>query len=342
MLRMYLILVLAGFALTACQQTQLTYAANTGAAAVEPVFRQQALSNFAKLLDNPAALPSQVNLASGTLQANSSVTPSVSFPLSSMFASALAITPTGVTNTGTTTTAGASSTLSGSYGFQLQFVVNPLTDTIALHNLQTIYMAVLCNSLSSEKQRNFECDRFAQAKGYVPPRMYSETNKLVLDPYYLNPPLCIRCPKNPDPNNLIDASQADTLPPAPLVAEQWLYWTTDATPSKGPEGYVSLGSAEGIHFYATKESIFSDFMLATLPLPAPSPTRYPPKQAIPLARPETGVGVAPGGRTPQVRPQPTQPPSAPLFTPQQIPGSSEPAAPLFRNFVPQGILPPPS
>src|SRR5205814_9684873 len=103
--------------------------------------------------------------------------------------------------------------------------------------------------------------------------------------------------------------------------------TADASASSGPEGYVYLGSAEGRRFYARRESMFSDFMLATLPLPAPSPPRYPSKQATPAGPPKTTTGVAPRTETPHVRPK-LIPPTTP--TPQQIPGSSEPVAPLFR------------
>ena len=119
--------LLVGFALTACQTSHLTYATASGASAVEPIYRDQALSNFAKLLDEPNALPSQISLVTGTMQTNSSVTPNVTFPLSSMFARAIS-----ATTTDTTSTAGASATIQGSLGFQLNYIVAAPTDTLVL------------------------------------------------------------------------------------------------------------------------------------------------------------------------------------------------------------------
>jgi len=85
--------------LTGCDVTRLTYATTSGGEVVEPTYRDQTLTNLSKLLDEPGVLPSEIYLQTGVMQTNSSVTLSVTFPLSSMFAKTVSATISQTTTT---------------------------------------------------------------------------------------------------------------------------------------------------------------------------------------------------------------------------------------------------
>jgi len=71
-------------ALAGCDSDRLTYTTASGAASVvSPIYHDQALNNLANLIAEPNTIPSQVTLQTGIMQTNATLTPSVSFPLSS-------------------------------------------------------------------------------------------------------------------------------------------------------------------------------------------------------------------------------------------------------------------
>ena len=333
----------APLVVSACQAAQVTNANTAAADAVEPIYRDQVLSNLSRLIDEPNAIPSQVKLVTGTNQASGTFTPSVTFPLSSMFARTVSATPTQVTST-----AGAGSTLSGSLGYQLTYNTTPTTEIIDLQNLRAIYMAVLCSGKGTRAAIDDVCASFSLREAYTPPRIYDSADKLVFDGYYLEPPLCILC-LNPQtiksaPNTAfvdIDRRALDIV--NVLNPEsKWLYWL-DLGSIEEPQGTVFIGQSGGRRFYAQSYQKFADFVLKTLPLPA-SPSR-PIAAAVSLSVPSPPVPAPAPIVPPVARPAPVpaprapQPAPAPVQVPLQIvPGSTEggTARPLF---VPQ-VLPP--
>lgn len=328
---------------SACQTAQVTNANTAAADAVESIYRDQVLSNLSRLIETPNALPSQVKLVTGINQASGTFTPSVTFPLSSMFARTVSATPTQIT-----TTAGAGSTLQGSMGYQLTYNTTPATEILDLQNLRAIYMAILCSGEGSRSALGNVCRSFDLHEAYTPPRVYDSTDKLVFDGYYLQPPLCILCLS---PQTITSASNTAFVLIDPKALDivdvlnpksKWLYWV-DPGGIAEPQGTVFIGQSGGRRFYATSYQKFADFVLTTLPLPA-SPSRplaaavslsvFPPSRAAPVP------GVPPVAKpAPAPTPGVPKPAPAPVQVPLQVvPGSTEggTARPLF---VPQ-VLPP--
>jgi hypothetical protein len=124
--------------LGACEGEQLSYNAVDVSSQIGHIYVEQVMGNFARILKNKGTLPSQATLATGLIQVTNSVTPSVTFPLSNTFASAVA-----GAITRTTTTAGAGMTLGGSVAWQQQFGIIPIGDPFTLRNLGFLYRAVL-------------------------------------------------------------------------------------------------------------------------------------------------------------------------------------------------------
>ncbi len=307
---------------------------NTAAAdAVEPIYRDQVLSNLAKLLDAPNTLPSQIKLLSGTNQSSGTLSPTVTFPLTRMFASTVSSAPSH-----TTTTAGAGATLGGNLGYQMTYSTAPTTEIIDLLNLRAVYMAALCSTDQSGASPPVGCNGFDLRDQYTPPRVYDSKNRLVFDGYFLQPPLCILCLSSTvissTPNMAYvaidrkDLEVADTLKPN----AKWLYWTEAGKSSGLPPGAVPIGESGGREFYATSYAKFARFVLETLPLPAsptrtsgeatilPPPAPPPPPQSPPkashLSPEERRLLLAPNPN-PNPRPTPAPPPST------VVPGSPE-------------------
>jgi hypothetical protein len=186
------------------------------------------------------------------------------------------------TTTETTTTAGAGSTIQGRLGFQLNYTVTAPNDMLVLMNQRAIYMAALCNSVKASDSPYYECSKFDLHLAYTPPRMFGpkDNNKLIFDPYFLLPPICVLCVKPPGrfPVNIDTRDKLDIIP---ILAKKWLYWFDLKTPSASnspPEGSVYIGDAGGRRFYASSYADFADFVLMTLPLPASLPRSAPTTQ----------------------------------------------------------------
>jgi hypothetical protein len=253
-------------------------------------------------------IPSQATLSAGVVQITNTVTPTIMFPLSNMFAIAA-----GTTVTNTTTTAGAGLSLGASVAWQQNFTVQPVSDPFLLRNLGILYRAVLYP------------DAKYVLKSYKPPRIYDRLDHLVPDPYYLQRPLCVLCLNDPNDPPLTDArSDLDAkTTPNEVFTDHWLTWSRYVgppdCPAEVPADKMCLGSSGGFAFFLQKEKLhdFTNFVLLTLP-PTVSPTRFtslagpavlPPAQPAPK-KPRKGEP------TPAVVPEPQ-------IVPQYAPGPAE-------------------
>jgi hypothetical protein len=247
-----------------CQSAQLSSNTIDVAATIAPIYVAQVLGNFAKFVDQPESLPSQATLQAGIIQTTNSLTPSISFPLSSMFASAL-----GSTLTKTTTTAGASMTIGASVAWQQNFTVQPINDPFSLRDLGVLYRAVITGKGIKED--------------YQAPRVYDRHDQLVPDPYYLQEPLCVLCLNDPNKPPLSDNRKEllDKTHLNPIFSDlPWLYWIKASQPSATGcpaafEGWICIGTSDGYAFYVQKDRVqhLIDFILLTLPLPQ-APARF--------------------------------------------------------------------
>lgn len=310
--------------LSACE-AQVRDANTSSADTIEPIYRDQVLSNLSKLLDTPNILPSQAKLGQGQNQSSGTFSPSVTFPLTSMFTSTVS-----AMSGHTTTTAGAGATLGGNLGYQLTYQTAPITEVTDLMNLRAIYMAVLCASDVSKTAISADCANFDLKELYTPPRLYDSQGKLVFDGYFLQPPICVLC---------LDAATISSMPSSAFVAvnknslaiadvlrqdNKWLYWAP--TGAAGPAGTVYIGQADGRRFYSKSYAKFADFILKTLPLPvSPGRTIMPAVTLAPLApaveqAPQPSEALQLRALRPQ-RKQPAPPP------PVQVPLPKQPAPP---------------
>jgi hypothetical protein len=287
------------FLLGGCQSAQLTSNTIDVSATIAPIYVAQVLGNFSKFVDQPENLPSQATLQAGIVQTTNTLTPSISFPLSNMFANAM-----GNTITRTTTTAGAGMTIGASIAWQQNFTVQPVNDPFSLRNLSVLYRAVITGKGISED--------------YQPPRVYDRHDQLVPDPYYLQEPLCVLCLNDPNNPPLTDDRRellAKTHLNAIFLNRPWLYWINapvDECPA-APDGWVCIGTSGGYAFYVKKDRLqyFIDFVLMTLPLqqaparftsitPPGQPGAPPPKRGAPETIPRLVPGPAEGTQRPNL------------------------------------------
>lgn len=123
--------------LLGCASTQLTYNTLDVGGSIESIYRRQTLLNLSKTIDDNWALPSQFEIAAGTVQTSNSVTPNVTFPVST------AVARNGSAVVTSLTRAGAGMTVAANDGWQQSWTVAPVTETVQLRQLRAIYRKVL-------------------------------------------------------------------------------------------------------------------------------------------------------------------------------------------------------
>ena len=228
------------------------------ASTVDGLVTKQVLDNLSKIIDNPLAIPAQVDIAAGSATTINSITPSLSDPYTkavtttSTFASAVAAA---TTNTTTNTTTRASSPQSASLGvsdsWQQNWTIAPITGSDDLRRLRALYRYQFSgdkNELKTEypliKQTRtatvklpagaVECPlgkvwsdkdhKYVDSAGDCSESVPVEAN----DPSFLELPGCVLCSKSVERK----LYTYDTLPKTdrkdlyvnPRIPTRWLYW----------------------------------------------------------------------------------------------------------------------
>jgi hypothetical protein len=249
-------LALSGvLAATGCASTQLNYNTLDIASTVESVYTRQILMNLSRTIDEPYAMPSQIDLSAGVIQTSNSVTPSTTTPLSRT------ITRNGLDVVTTAVTAGTTATVGVGDTWQQNWTISPISDANTLRNLRALYRYVVWGADLVDE--------------YHIPRM-AKDGSYRINPYMLEQPHCVLC-KEP----------AGKLQPNDnLHRGKWLYWTSyggSVAPERLPPpgvAVVNLGHygnhdllmlAE--HYY---KGYLSDFTLFMLPNAVPSETANKP------------------------------------------------------------------
>jgi hypothetical protein len=227
----------------ACASTQLNFNTLDIAASVSDLYARQVLENLSRTIDDPTALPSQLDLSGGVVQTNFTVTPSANSPLSRSVARGAsgAVTSTTLPNAG--------ATLSVSDSAQQNWSVVPVSDSNSLRNLRALYRyAVGAGNLND----------------YSPPFSVNSKGQKVYDSFFISPPHCVRC----GPNLKINVK---------LDFPGWLYWRTDigvAVPEHLPpadEPVVDLGhfGHHSLMVLTRQYEDFNNFVLFTMPTVKP-------------------------------------------------------------------------
>jgi hypothetical protein len=221
--------------LTGCASAQLNYNTLDIAESVGSLYVRQALINLSRTIDNPTSIPSQIEIAAGSVQTSNSITPSINEPLTK------AITSSGTGAVTSTVLAGSALNIGASNGWQQNWTISPITDGDNLRNLRALYRYVVVGSNLREEYR---------------PPLSLKNDKYVFDPYALQQPHCVLCTAALIPNRKLHTG--------------WLYWTSDnpSVPARlPPEGVeiVDLGHWGKHELFMSAESYqrgyLSDFVL---------------------------------------------------------------------------------
>jgi len=241
-----------------CASKQLNYNTLDLASTVDSLETKQVLDNLSKIIDNPLAIPAQVDLAAGSATTSNSITPNISDPYTkavtttSTLASAAAAT---VTNTTTNTTTKASSPqsigLNVSDTWQQNWTIAPITGSDDLRRLRALYRYEFSgdtHALKAEypliKQTRTATIKMPAGSVECPlGKIWSEKDKKYVDsngdcsesvpiqandPSFLELPGCVLCSR-PSTHKLYTY---DTLPKTdirdlyvnPQIPTDWLYW----------------------------------------------------------------------------------------------------------------------
>jgi hypothetical protein len=245
-------LVLAG-----CASTQLNYNTLEISSTIDSVYTKQTLGNLSKFIDDPHAIPSQVILAGGTFQTVNTLTPSVTFPLTTQVADTVTNSISAVTAASARTVAGAGAGISGTNTAQQNYTVAPLNDANTLRNQQALYRhAVFGTSLIEH---------------FTTPRVFFQ-NAFYDDPYQLQLPHCVLCAVKQG----VFTNKKPEVRENPSLPGKWLYWDDDpAFKQLQPfEDFIALGHY-GRHDLFMKKTdymagVLTKFVLFTLPNTAPA------------------------------------------------------------------------
>jgi hypothetical protein len=236
-----------------CASTQLNYNTLDLSSNIDSLVTKQALVNLSKFIDDPNAIPSQVDLSAGTIQTSNAITPSVTFPLTNQVAEGFQLAKAVTTLSGTTTTAGAGAGLSGTNIQQQNWNVSPLTDANTLRNLQALYKYAVYG--------------YPLRDDYTPSRIFFN-NEFFPDPYQLQPPHCVLCTNN----SYKALTKNPSLHVNPKLHHNWIYWTADPNNPFGPppgEPLIDLGYYGSHELYMTKSDydagVLTNFVFFLLP-----------------------------------------------------------------------------
>ena len=267
--------------------------------------------------------------------------PSVTFPLSNMFARLSSAAPST-----TTTTAGAGATLLGTVSWQQNFNITPITDQFTIRNIGVLYRAV---ALCDPKAPGALLEPYVPSRankndiGYQVPRIYNRADELVPDPYYLARPNCVLCLKERTMPPTHDTELADTtVRNEKVFGECWLFHRkiTDSQDTRIPKidekqtEYLGRSGSNIFYIKRGRYDAFAEFLILTLPI-SPAPTRFASIAGTTTEPQGKGKGRR---RGPPKRAEPEQ---APVPNTQQlVPGPAEGNTRPGLLFVP-GIQSPP-
>jgi hypothetical protein len=128
---------------TGCASTQLNHNTLDLASSVGDIQTQQVLYNLSLILDDPAAIPTHLDLSDGTASTTNSIQPSISSPIAETIAEGTATAggPNQIQNTLART--GASASISAQNLYSQSWDYTPVTDGDELRRLRALYKYAL-------------------------------------------------------------------------------------------------------------------------------------------------------------------------------------------------------
>jgi hypothetical protein len=280
--------------LVGCASAQLNYNTLDIASTIDTLVTNQVLSNLAKFIESPHAIPSQVALSAGTVSTNNTVTPSLTAPLNvattatnTVATTVAAAVSTATTNTATGNRPNVGAALSATDQWTQTWGVSPLTDPDQLRRLRVLYQFgaglisradLLCNypiiqgkgdgaapigtvtyPTSDGKDITVTIGGPAKPKPKTVYKLQCRTGTLVThpDPAFLNPPSCIICADKSEGTVYLHVNDR--------LKNDWLRYSDG--PFGVPPGAISLGYHRNRFLYVeTPEDLgkFYEFSLFVL------------------------------------------------------------------------------
>lgn len=303
-------IIACALSLLGCASTQLNYNTQDLASTVDTLVTDQVLSNLAKFINSPNAIPSQITILTGTVTTNDVVNPTITSPLNlatavtNTAANTLGATPsTTLTNAAVKTQSNLGATLLGTDQWTQTWGIAPLIDPDQLRRLRVLYQFgagqiserdLRCNYPIIQMKPGGGSDTSQTAKVTVPVDGANRTVTLELGPSEMPKPkttYVIDCKShtyaiNADPAFLNNPSCVICLPDHYVAGSQvfhlevnrrlqnnWLRYSDG--PFALPEGAIMLGHYQHKYLYvASKEDLssFYEFALFVLEATAQSAT----------------------------------------------------------------------
>ena len=214
-----------------CASLQLGYNTLDVAGSVNSLYINQTLENLSRTIDDHFAIPSQVDLAAGTVQTSNSIAPQISFPLSNT------VTRNGANLVTSVVHASTNMNVNASDAWQQSWTIAPITDGDSLRNLRALYRNVVVPEADLRSE-------------YVPARVKSGKT-YIYDPYALAEPHCVLCGPH-----LIQTE---------MLVRGWLYWSSisSSVPERLPPpgvSIVSLGRYNGHELLMTQRDYEAGYL----------------------------------------------------------------------------------
>jgi hypothetical protein len=138
-------LLMLGGVLGGCAGTQLKYNTLNVASTLSDIHTKQVLENLSRVIDEPYAVPSQVDIQSGTIGTSNSVTPTLTAPLSSTS------TRNGSEVITSLATAGMGLSVNANDAWTQSWQVIPVSDPVSLSNINALFHYVIYGTQDHSK-----------------------------------------------------------------------------------------------------------------------------------------------------------------------------------------------
>jgi hypothetical protein len=189
--------VSAALALSACAHAELNLNTVDVAVTVESLYKEQALNNLSRLIDDPNILPSQADIASGNVQTQDQLSGTGQFPWGSQVVSGGNFM-TGITQI----TAAARQLTVGLTGNRTQsWSITPITDPASLQRLRAVYVhAINRNNCNPDLQKFAYCidsgidaDRRLIDRYIYNLNVIASNDNITIDSSRVMEPQCVLC-----------------------------------------------------------------------------------------------------------------------------------------------------
>jgi hypothetical protein len=287
-MKLRLVCVALAWVLSGCASAQLNYNTLEISSTVDHLVTSQVLYNIAKYVENPWAVPAQVNIPAGSVQTTNQLSASYTDPVNKALTAintvATAAAKT-VTNTNQVVTAATTVTPSANDQWSQNWSLSPVIDGDQVRRLRALYRYV---TRPEEVDLCAEYPRIlTQLTGISYTRDGDDQTIVADDTLFLNEPSCIICREGP--TNAPTLRKKGSRPPAAYhrnicvrnakaskgedyyingrLTNHWLRWRSPSGRTSYPspcDQDIFLGTYLGYSLYTTEWKGFQEFVVFIL------------------------------------------------------------------------------